>query len=319
MARAKSGHDILLSLDRYGRKDLELLPDLVTRRTRTGAVAQWLLLAVVLLWLASLFIGNPNLDMGVIGTFLFSPIILDGLFNTLIIAICAQLLAMVLGVIVGYGRLSSRSAPRVTSWLFVWFFRSTPLIVQLLIWGNLSLFIPRLGFGEWSASTNDVMSPFVASVIALGIHDAAYLAEIVRSGVQSVSAGQKEAASALGLTWWQAQRRVVLPQALRVMIPAAGSFFVLLLKSTSLVVVIAGGDLLTQAQNISAYNFKVIELLLVATIWFLVITTLSSVGQSFLERRFSRQLRPRRERQPEVMRALSKTDDGAQPQAKDKE
>ena len=140
-----------------------------------------------------------------------------------------------------------------------------------------------------------MLTPFVAGVIALGLHDAAYVAEIVRSGIMSVSEGQREASSALGLSWWQTQRTVVLPQALRIMIPPLGSAFVLLLKSTSLVVVIAGGDLLTEAENISAVNLRTIELLVVAMIWFLAVTSVANVGQWMLERRFNRQNRTRRE------------------------
>jgi polar amino acid transport system permease protein len=284
--------------DIYRGDDLASLPDNISRRFRVGPLAQWVILAAVAAWLLSLFVLNPKIDLSTIAEFLFSPQIIDGLLNTLLIAICAEVLALVLGVIVGYGRLSTRSAARTASWLYVWLLRSTPLIVQVLIWGNLALFIPKIGFGDFSLNTNVIITPFIAGVLALGVHDGAYLAEVVRSGVQSVSSGQKEAASALGLTSWQIQRHVVLPQALRVMIPALGSFFVLLLKSTTIVLVIGGGDLLTKAENIAAVNFKTVELLLVATIWFLLVTSLGTIGQVFLERRFSRQYLTSRRSKP---------------------
>lgn len=276
---------------KFSAGELADLSDVVARQSRFMATFVWVLLALVVVWILSLFIFNPKLDLSYVTRFIFSPSILSGLGNTLLLALCAQVVAMVGGLIVGYFRLSRLRALRAAAWLYVWFFRSTPLLVQILFWGNLALFIPRIGWGDWSVSTNVVLTPFIASVIALGAHEAAYLGEVVRSGVQSVTVGQREAAAAIGLNWWQTQRFVILPQALRVMLPQFGSFFVLLLKSTSLVSVIGGGDLLSAAENIANSNYRIIELLIVATIWFLVVTNLASIGQAFLERRFSRQHR----------------------------
>jgi polar amino acid transport system permease protein len=156
--------------------------------------------------------------------------------------------------------------------------------VQILIWGNLALLFEHIG----PFPTNAVMTPFVASVLALGLNEAAYMAEIVRAGILAVDRGQYEASMALGMPRALALRRIILPQALRVIIPPAGNQFISLLKATSLVSVIAGGDLLTAAENISSANLHTIELMLVATFWYLVLTTITSVGQFFVERRLGR-------------------------------
>ncbi|MWA04876.1 ABC transporter permease subunit [Actinomadura sp. LD22] len=267
------------------------LPDDLARGFPIGQAIGWVVLVAFVAWLLWLFLDNPNLDMAVVRHNLFNANILKGLRNTLMFAVCAEIAGLVIGVIVGFGRLSAVRVFRTAAWLYVWVFRSTPLVVQILLWGNLALLLPKLGVGPWHTETNQVMTPFVAGVTALALHEAAYIAEIVRSGVTSVPEGQREAAAALGLSWWVTQRRLILPQALRVMIPPAGSAFVLLLKSTSLVVVISGGDLLTEAQNIASVNMHTIELLLVATLWFLLVTSVAAVGQRYLERRYDRQNR----------------------------
>jgi polar amino acid transport system permease protein len=156
--------------------------------------------------------------------------------------------------------------------------------VQILLWGNLALLFQRIG----PFDTNALITPFVASVIALGLNEAAYMAEIVRAGILSVDHGQVDASLALGMRRSLAMRRILLPQALRVILPPAGNQFISLLKATSLVSVIAGGDLLTAAENISSANLRTIELMLVATFWYLVVTSLASAGQFWLERRAAR-------------------------------
>ncbi|MEV5559286.1 amino acid ABC transporter permease [Nonomuraea wenchangensis] len=267
------------------------LPETVARRPQVGQAVSAVALAALLAWGAWLFIDNDKIELSLVGEYLFNENILHGLLNTLLLAVFAELIAIVLGVIIGFGRLSKNAAFSAGSWLYVWLFRSTPVVVQILLWGNLALFFPVLGFGPWQVETNEVLTPFVAGVIALALYEASYLAETVRSGIISVPRAQREAAAALGLSWFQMQRKVILPQALRVMIPPAGNAFLVLLKSTALVVVIAGGDLLTEAQNIASVNLRTIELLLVATIWFLAVTSVANVGQWMLEKRYDRQNR----------------------------
>jgi len=187
-------------------------------------------------------------------------------------------------VLLAVMRVSSSPILRLASAGYTWLVRGTPLLVQILIWGNLALLFEHIG----PFRTNDVLTPFVASVIALGLNEAAYMAEIVRGGILSVDRGQADASLALGMSRALAMRRIILPQALRVIVPPAGNQFISLLKATSLVSVIAGGDLLTAAENIASANLHTIELMLVATFWYLVLTTITSVAQHFAERRLAR-------------------------------
>ncbi|HJU23810.1 MAG TPA: amino acid ABC transporter permease [Casimicrobiaceae bacterium] len=227
---------------------------------------------------------NRNIHHDVITQYQFAPAILRGLRMTVILAVLAALIGVTLGVVLALMRISSSVVLRLASAFYTWLVRGTPLLVQILIWGNLALLFEYLG----PFRTNDVMTPFVASVVALGLNEGAYMAEIVRAGILAVDRGQFDASRALGMSRALAMRRIILPQALRVIIPPAGNQFISLLKATSLVSVIAGGDLLTAAENISSANLHTIELMLVATFWYLVLTTITSVGQYFAERRLGR-------------------------------
>jgi polar amino acid transport system permease protein len=227
---------------------------------------------------------NPHIDRATIAQFQFAPAILAGLRMTVVLALLAAVIGTVLGVLLAVMRLSVSPVLRLGSGFYTWLLRGTPLLVQILIWGNLALLFEHIG----PFSTNALITPFVASVLALGLNEAAYMAEIVRAGVLAVDRGQVDAAQALGMSRALAMRRIILPQALRVIVPPAGNQFISLLKATSLVSVIAGGDLLTAAENISSANLRTVELMLVATFWYLVLTTVTSLGQYLLERRLAR-------------------------------
>jgi polar amino acid transport system permease protein len=247
----------------------------------------WLGSAVVAVMVALVGVSvfrNPNIQHGVIAQYQFAPAILRGLRMTIMLALLAAVIGTLLGVLLATMRISSSAILRVASACYTWLIRGTPLLVQILIWGNLALLFEYLG----PFRTNDVMTPFVASVVALGLNEGAYMAEIVRAGILAVDRGQYDASLALGMTRLLAMRRIILPQAMRVILPPAGNQFISLLKATSLVSVIAGGDLLTAAENISSANLHTIELMLVATFWYLVLTTLTSAGQYFAERRLAR-------------------------------
>ena len=235
-------------------------------------------------WLAVSIWRNPHINHAAVVQFQFVPAILKGLRTTVVLALAAALIGSVLGVLLAVMRLSRSAVLRLGSGGYTWLLRGTPLLVQILIWGNLGLLFQHIGPFE----TNAVLTPFVASVVALGLNEGAYMSEVVRAGVLAVDRGQVDAAHALGMSNALAMRRIILPQALRVIIPPAGNQFISLLKATSLVSVIAGGDLLTAAQNISSANLLTIELMLVATFWYLVLTTIKSVGQFFVERRLAR-------------------------------
>jgi polar amino acid transport system permease protein len=247
----------------------------------------WLSSAVVAAAIVALAVSvwrNPHIDHAAIARFQFAGAILAGLRMTVVLALLAALVGIALGVAIAVMRLSSSPVLRLAAAGYTWLLRGTPLLVQILIWGNFALLFDHIG----PFDTNKVLTPFVASVIALGLNEAAYMAEVVRGGVLAVDRGQADASLALGMSKALAMRRIILPQALRVILPPAGNQFISLLKATSLVSVIAGGDLLTAAENISSANLKTIELMLVATFWYLVLTTLTSVGQYVLERRLAR-------------------------------
>jgi polar amino acid transport system permease protein len=221
--------------------------------------------------------------------------ILDGIVLTLELTVLAMLIGIVLGTVLAVMRMSPNPVVSTTAWLYAWFFRGTPVLVQLLFWysfaylfSNLSVGIP---FGPtWHTwDTNSLITPFIAGVLGLGLNEAAYMSEIARAGLLSVSTGQQEAAAALGMGRVLALRRIILPQAMRVIIPPTGNETISMLKTSSLVVIIGLNDLLGGAQNIySQATFLQIPLLVVASIWYVIMTSILSVGQYFLERRFGR-------------------------------
>jgi polar amino acid transport system permease protein len=182
---------------------------------------------------------------------------------------------------------------------YIWFFRGTPLLLQLLIWFNLALVFPRLGIpGVLDARTVDVMTPFMAALLGLGVGQGAYTAEVVRSGILSVDAGQTEAAKAIGMTRLTTLRRIVLPQAMPVIIPPVGNEVISMVKLTSVASVIGYAEILRNAQTIYYANARVIELLIVAAIWYLIVVTALQIGQYFLERHFSKGRGARRLKAP---------------------
>lgn len=258
---------------------------------------RWIASAVVLVGLVLFVRGaitNEALQWDVVGEYLFDPTIMAGLRTTLVLTLVCMIVAVVLGTVVAVMRLSPSPLLSWPAAVFVWFFRGVPVLVQLIFWFNLALLIRTVtisvpGIGTIvDASTNDFMTPFVAAVLGLGLHESGYMAETVRAGISSIGKGQIEAAGALGMSNTLTLRRIVLPQAMRLIIPPTGNATIGLLKTTSLVSVIAVGDLLNAAQNIYTRTFQTIPLLLVVTFWYLVVVTVLSIGQQYLERYFSK-------------------------------
>lgn len=255
-----------------------------------GAAAALLLAGLVV----RLFILSPNISWAEVGNYLFSPQILAGVRLTIIFTVVSMALAIAIGILMAVMRMSVNPVLSTVSWVYVWFFRGTPQLLQIILFFNIALILPKVGIGipgtSWWASidTVDIMTASVAAILALGLNEGAYMAEIVRAGILSVDHGQTEAALALGMRRSLAFRRIVLPQAMRAIIPPTGNEVIGMLKFTSLVSVIAAQELLTKAQNISAGNFLIIELLLVAAFWYLVLTSLLMWLQHFIERRYSR-------------------------------
>ena len=247
---------------------------------------RWLSAIIVLAvlgWLVLAF-SRADIDYGVTGEFFTAENVIRGAGRTLLISVLAQAMGIALGVLFAVMRLSHNPVTSSVAWFYIWLFRGTPVLVQLLIWYNLALIFPTIA----GQPTSDLMTPFLAALLGLGINEGAYMAEIVRSGIGSVDDGQTEASQALGLTRAQTLRRVVLPQAMRVIIPPTGNEFINMLKTSSLAYTIQYSELLLSAVSVYTNNLRVIELLFTVSLWYLVLTSVFSIGQYFLERRFAR-------------------------------
>ena len=280
--------------------------------TTTGAVARpkpikavplrhwgrWISAAVVLYLTAALLYSlakNTNVDWPTIGEYLFKGLTLRGLVVTIYLTLIAMTIGFLGGTLLAVMRLSDNYVLSTIAYAYIWFFRGTPVLVQILIWGFLGALYPRLFLGIpfanltfASAETSAAIGATTAAILALGLNEAAYAAEIIRSGLISVDKGQTEAAMSLGMSSGKTTRRIVLPQSMRVLIPPLGNETIGMLKTTALVSVISGNDLLTNLQIAYGQNFKIIPLLLVATIWYIVLTTILSIGQHYLERHFGK-------------------------------
>jgi polar amino acid transport system permease protein len=245
--------------------------------------------------LADSFAANRRFEWSIIGRYLFSPRILHGVVATLELTAISMAIGIALGLVLAVMRLSPNPLVSSASWIYVWLFRGTPVYVQILFWAYISALYPFLSLGLpfggpqiAHANANSLITIFVAAILGLGLNEAAYMAEIVRAGILSVNEGQTEAAYALGMGRLTTIRRIVLPQAMRLIIPPTGNETISMLKTSSLVSVIAYTELLYAAQQIYAVNYDTIQLLIVASLWYLAMTSVLSVGQYYLERRFRR-------------------------------
>ncbi|HXU54194.1 MAG TPA: ABC transporter permease subunit [Casimicrobiaceae bacterium] len=254
---------------------------------------RWLSAAVIVVLLAVLAYSvatNPRFGWGIVGDFFTSDAILIGLARTLELTVIAMLVGIALGVLIAVMRQSGNPLLSTASGVYVSVFRGTPLLVQLLFWFNFAALYPQISIGLpfgptlQVGSVNDLITPFAAAILGLGLNEGAYMSEIVRAGILSVDHGEVEAAYALGLRKSTVMRRIVLPQALRVIVPPTGNELITTLKNTSLVSVISLPELLYSTQLIYSKNFEVIPLLIVASLWYLIVTTLLTVGQHYLER-----------------------------------
>jgi len=240
-------------------------------------------------------IDNSNFQWHLVGNYLFDPRVMHGVVVTIRLTVISMVIGIALGIVLAVMRLSPNPLISGSSWLYIWFFRGTPLLVQILFWNFISALYPKISLGVpfggpaiINADANSLIPTSVAVILALGLNEGAYMAEIVRAGFISVSEGQTEAAQSLGLSRLQTLRRIVLPQAIRVIIPPTGNEVISMLKNTSLVSVVAYTELLYSVQLIYAANYKQIPLLIVAVFWYLVMTSVLYVVQYFVERRYGR-------------------------------
>jgi polar amino acid transport system permease protein len=258
---------------------------------------RWVAAVIVLVVAASLINSaatNPHFEWSVVGEYMTDARVLEGLRVTLELTVIAMAIGITLGVALAVMRLSPNPIVSGASWLYIWFFRGTPVLVQLIFWYNIAALYPKLGLGIpfgpslVHPNVNSLIKPFTAAILGLGLNEGAYMAEIVRAGIISVDEGQVEAAQSLGMTRLQTMRRIVMPQAMRVVIPPTGNETISMLKTTSLVSVIAVADLLYAVTNIYSTNFKTIPLLITASLWYLICTSVLYVGQYYLERYYAR-------------------------------
>ncbi len=258
---------------------------------------RWVAAVIILVIAAAVIrsmVTSEGFQWSTVGSFLFDTRILEGLVVTLELTVIAMAIGIVLGVVLAIMRLSPNPLISSSSWLYIWFFRGTPILVQLLFWYNIAALYPKFSLGIpfgpafVHPDANTLITAFRAAILGLGLNEGAYMAEIVRAGIISVDEGQSDAARSLGMTRLQTMRKIVLPQAMRVIIPPTGNETISMLKTTSLASVITVSELLYSAQLIYSRNFKPIPLLIVVSIWYLVCTSFLYVGQYYLERRYGR-------------------------------
>jgi polar amino acid transport system permease protein len=257
--------------------------------------------AVVIILIVVLFVVDaaffrPAYDWPAVGKYIFDVRVSQAALVTIELTVLAMVGAIVLGTLLAVMRLSPNPVLKSVAWAYLWIFRGTPVYVQLVFWGLLATIYKTISVGVpfssdvlFSWTTQDAISVFWLAVIGLALNEAAYMAEIVRAGMLSVDPGQSEASTALGMSWSQTMRRIIIPQSMRVIIPPTGNEVISMLKTTSLVTAVPlSTDLYTRTRDISAETFNPIPLLIVASIWYLFFTSLLMVGQYFLERRFAR-------------------------------
>lgn len=258
---------------------------------------RWICTAFVFVCIFYLFksmAANPAFQWPVVGKYIMHPTILSGVYTTLQLTFLIMIIAIIVGTVVAVMKLSPSKLLSIPANAFIWFFRGVPALVQLILWFNLSLVVREVSltlplFGTlFRVETNDFMTPFFSAILGLALHEAAYMAEIIRAGISSVNQGQTEAGATLGMNRGRILWRITLPQAMRLIIPPTGNTVISLPKTTSLVSVIAVTDVLYSAQIIYTRTFETVPLLMVVTFWYLVIVSIMSFGQFYLEQYFSK-------------------------------
>ncbi|WP_330252897.1 amino acid ABC transporter permease [Nocardia sp. NBC_00565] len=267
------------------------------RARHAGDYLAWAVAIVIVAALVYTLVTNENYRWPVVFRYLTTTSILDGIVTTLWLTVVSMVLGTLLGLVLALMRMSPLIPISGLARLYITFFRGTPVLVQLIFWFNVAALYPHLSVGipftgiSEPIDMNKLMTPLTAAIVALTLNQGAYMAEIIRGGFASVPPGQTEAAASLGMSRFTMLRRVLIPQTMPAVIPATGNQVISMLKETSLVSVLGVADLLQSAQTIYARTFETIPLLIVASIWYLVMTLTLSVPQSMIERRFSRSSR----------------------------
>jgi len=281
-------------------------------------------LAVLVAMFVHMLVTNDAFEWAFMVDNMFRPAIINGVKGTILLTICAMILGVALGILVAVMRLSSSWVLSSVAFVYTWFFRAVPRLVLCVLFGSLGILWHTIGIGVpfdtyigqlfgvedlqlriANLDANALLSGFVAGLLALGLSEAAYMAEIVRAGVQSIERGQSEAAEALGMTRRQTMRRIVLPQAMRVIVPPTGNETIAMLKDTSLVAYTpVTAELFFQLMEVGHRTFKVFPMLIAACIWYLMLTSVLMVIQYFVERHFTKGYGPS-ERARQRMRSIT--------------
>lgn len=254
-------------------------------------------LLVAIAMFANMLVTNQNLEWDVVLKYLFDRSILRGVLMTIILTVVAMAIALILATVIAAMRLSGNPLFRAVSGAYIWFFRGVPALVQIVFWYSMALLVPKVSLGIpfgpsfWERDTNSLITPYTAGILALSLCESAYLAEIIRAGIVAVGRGQTEAARSLGIPGFRIFRRIIFPQALKIVVPPIGNQFIGMLKFTSLVSVIALPELLYSAQIIYSITYQTIPLLIVATIWYLVLATVLTWTIGRVEYYFARDTR----------------------------
>jgi polar amino acid transport system permease protein len=268
---------------------------------------RWVASVVILIFVAMLVntllfshvvrggVREGRFQWGVVGHYLFVTPVLRGIEVTLELTVIAMIAGVVIGILLAVMRLSPSRLLSGAAWVYIWFFRGTPVLVQLFFWylgiaylyQHLTLGVP-FGPALVTFNSNTLITTFVAGALGLSFNEGAYMAEIVRAGIISVDEGQSEAAASLGMSKRQMLRRIILPQAMRVIIPPTGNETISMLKTTSLVSTIAVVDLFQATQSIASTTYQVVPLLMVASLWYLLFTSIMTIGQYYVERYYAR-------------------------------
>ncbi len=280
-------------------------------------VWRWLSAAAVVVLLVGLVavLADARIQWPHVLQYVFLGTFAEAAANTVVLALAAQAVAIAIGVVVAIMRISRNPVANTVAAAYIWVFRGVPVLVQILVWYNLALVVDRIvvrvpftGWTLFDQSTNALMTAFVASLLGLALNESAYMAEIIRGGLKGVDPGQTEAAHALGMSPLRTLVRIVLPQAMRIIIPPTGNNFINMLKTTSLASTVTYFELVKAANNIASRNLEVMETLFAAAIWYMIIVTAASIGQFYLERAFDAgsHRRPRRRLLAEVGKALAR-------------
>lgn len=276
--------------------DVSLPGDATLPIKKLGHPYRWMAavaIALLSVWFVRILVVTPTFEWDVVWEYLFAHEVLLGVLRTLQMTVICMVVGITLGTIIAIMRLSPNPILKGVASFYQWFFRGTPTLIQLIFWFNLSSIFPSIEFNLFgytfvSWNTNELMTPFLAAVLGLSLNFAAYHSEIVRAGILSVDEGQSDAADAYGLSRTKTLRYIVLPQAMRVIIPPTANETIGMLKWTSLASIVSYTELLTTVGNVYNTTYQVIPLLIVAALWYLFMTTILSIGQIFIEKRFAR-------------------------------